>query len=134
MTVKKDFVELVNLLETNKNKKVSDIMSLVLELVTSQKKPKTFRTDDSGRITEIFCYYHKKWEPVELYGTKTSSHTGYNTMCKTGVNQWTKQQKEAEKSRTEVLTAVQNGDIKPEHIQVELDKIEQHRLRIVPLV
>lgn len=132
-TVKKDFVELVELLEANRDKKVSTILGEVLEIATSKKKSKTFQVDEDGNITMIFCYYHKEWEPVELYGKKSSSTTGYNTMCKQGVNQWTRQQAEAKKEKDKLLESFANGDILQDDIKEALEEIEQNRKRIVPL-
>lgn len=132
-TVKKDFVELVELLEANKDKKVSTIMGEILELATSKKKSKTFKVDENGNITEIFCYYHKEWEPVEWYGKKSSSTTGYNTMCKTGVNQWTRQQAEAKKAKEKLLEDFAEGKVSQEEIKEKLEEIEIRRKRIEPL-
>lgn len=132
VAIKKNFVELVELLQNNKDKKVSSILDEVLELVTSKKRETTVRYNDDGIPKEIFCWYHKEWEPVDWYGTKKSSHTGYNTMCKVGVNQWTTQQAEAKKAKAKVLEDVAEGEIKPEEIQTELEKIEAQRQEILP--
>lgn len=131
--VKKPFVNLMSFLEINKDKKVSAILEQVKELVESKKKDSTIRKDDKGNITHIFCYYHKEWESVSLYGPKQSSHSGFNTMCKVGVNQWTKQQSDFKKSKDEVLTRVMKGELKPENLQEELKKLEVIKDRIVKL-
>lgn len=132
--IKKGFVDLVALLESNKNKKVSDILPLVLELATSKKIEKTFIKDDNGNVTQIFCYYHKQWEDVALYGKKASSHTGYNTMCKQGVNQWTKQQSEAKSAKAAMLDALESGKLQVSEIATRMAQIEEHRNRIEPRV
>lgn len=132
VTIKKNFVELVQLLQNNKDKKVASILDEVLELVSSKKRESTVRYNDDGTVKEIFCWYHKEWEPVEWYGAKKSSHSGYNTMCKAGVNQWTAQQAEAKKAKAKVLEDVAKGKIRPEDIQVELEKIEAERQKIYP--
>lgn len=132
--IKKGFVDLVNLLESNKNKKVSDILPLVLEMATSKKIEKTFIKDDNGNVVQIFCYYHKQWEDVAHYGKKASSHTGYNTMCKQGVNQWTKQQSEAKSAKAAMLEALESGKLQVSEIATRMAEIEAHRNRIEPRV
>jgi len=131
MSIKKSFVELIDLLESNKDKKVSAILPQILELATSKKQSQTFKVDDKGNITEIFCWYHKDWEPVAWYGKKASSHTGFNTMCKQGVNQWTKQQVESKTARMNLLNDVAEGKVAIDEIQKHLEQIELDRNRIV---
>lgn len=129
MAIKKPFVELVNLLEANKSKKVSDIMSLVLELAEAKKQANTFIKDANGKIVAIFCYYHKQWEilaDVE-YGTKKNSTTGFNTMCKVGVNKWTQAQSTAKKEKESILNGVANGAIDPSNIVKLMDDVEAKR-------
>lgn len=132
MSVKKAYVELVEFLKENQNKKISTIMPEILELVTSKTNSTTFRKDESGQVTHIFCYYHKKWEPVELFGNKKHSTTGYNSMCKEGVNQWSKQQREAKKAEASLLDRVASGELSVDDIQSERDKIEESKNVIVP--
>lgn len=132
MTIKKQFVELVAFLETNKNKKVDTILEQVLSMVESKKRDNTVLKDENGNVIAIFCYYHKQWELIKdvPYGKKTSSASGYNTMCKVGVSKWTKQQSTAKKSKEDILTKVQNGDIEASEIKLHLDAVEVMRLEI----
>lgn len=130
--VKKQFVELVNFLEENKDKKVSSILKQVLEMVESKKKDSTIRTDESGRITHIFCYYHKEWEPVEWYGKKASSHSGYNTMCREGVNQWTKREADYKKAHQAVLAKLLANEIDNDTAKRMIEQIEKEKTVIVP--
>ncbi len=132
--VKKNFKLLVDLLSANQDKKVKDILPKVLELVTSKKSEKTFEKDEKGNVTRIFCYYHKEWEDVSLYGKKVSSHTGYNTMCKQGVNQWTKQQSDAKKAKAALLEALEKGTIKVTDISSKMAEIEAERNKILPRI
>jgi hypothetical protein len=132
MTIKKQFVDLVKLLEDNKGKKVSTIMPDILDLVSSQKRDKTVLKDDEGNLIAIFCYYHKQWEllcDVE-YGVKASRPSGYNTMCKIGVSKWTKQQSVAKKANERVLNDVSEGKILPSDIKVQMKTIEDDRKTI----
>lgn len=130
--VKKQFVELVNFLEENKDKKVSSILKQVLEMVESKKKDSTIRTDEAGNITHIFCYYHKEWEPVEWYGKKASSHSGYNTMCREGVNQWTARERAYKQAHQAVLALLLANEIDNDEAKRRLEQIEKEKTLIVP--
>ena len=133
MAIKKDYVELVNFLETNKNKKVETILDLVREMC-SQKVETTFKKDDEGNVTHVFCYYHKVWEDVSQveYGKKASNKaTGLNTMCKVGLNQWSKQQRVAQKEKNELLEKMAKGEVSQEEFTQELDAIELRRNTII---
>lgn len=131
-SIKKVYAELVQLLEDNKGKKVSQILDQVYALAESKQSSRNFLTDDQGQVTHIYCYYHKLWEPVAFYGTKKNSPSGYNSMCKEGVNAWTKQQREFKKAESELLTRVMSGEISPDQIQDEKVRLEQEKSKIVP--
>lgn len=133
MAIKKDYVELVNFLETNKNKKVETILDLVREMC-SQKVETTFKKDENGNVTHVYCYYHKVWEDVSQveYGKKASNKaTGLNTMCKIGLNQWSKQQRVAQKEKNELLEKMAKGEVTQEEFTQELDAIELRRNTII---
>ena len=133
MAIKKDYVELVNFLETNKNKKVETILEMVREMC-SQKVETTFKKDENGNVTHVFCYYHKVWEDVSQveYGKKASNKaTGLNTMCKVGLNQWSKQQRVAQKEKNELLEKMAKGEVSQEEFTQELDAIELRRNTII---
>jgi len=129
MTIKKAFVELVELLEANKDKKVSSILSEVLAMAESKKRDSTVLKDDDGNVIAIFCYYHKQWELLSEveYGAKKNSASGYNTMCKVGVSKWTKQQSLAKKAKEQVLDDVSKGEIDPSDIKAKLQEVEEAR-------
>lgn len=131
MAIKKDFQALVDFLETNQNKKVATILEQLREMC-SQQNTVTFKKDADGNVTEVFCYYHKRWELVSEheYGKKASNKaTGLNTMCKVGYNQWTKQQTAAKKAKEQLLARVAAGE--ELDINVELELIEAQRQLIV---
>ena len=132
MTIKKQFIELVNLLETNKNKKVSTIMAEVLAMAESKKRDSTIIKNSDGEVVAIYCYYHKQWEILVNvpYGKKASSASGYNTMCKVGVSMWTKAQSIAKKAKSTILDGVANGSIDPTDIKTKLAEVEAKRLTI----
>lgn len=133
MAIKKDYVELVEFLTTNKNKKVETILEQVREMC-SQKVELTFRKDEEGNVTQVFCYYHKVWEDVSQveYGKKASNKsTGLNTMCKVGLNAWSKQQRVAQKEKNELLEKMSKGEVTQEEFALELEAIETRRQSIV---
>lgn len=127
--VKKQFEELYTLLADNKNKKVATILPQLIELMQKKNnasgQANTFLKDDEGNVTHIFCYYHKKWEDVTVaeYGSKKGTSTGYNTMCKEGVSNWTKQQRVKKQSEAGLLTKVVSGEILPQDLP-------QHQLEL----
>lgn len=131
MAIKKEFQALVTFLETNQNKKVVTILEQIREMC-SQQNTVTFKKDAEGNVTEVYCYYHKRWELVSEheYGKKASNKaTGLNTMCKVGLNQWTKQQSAAKKAREQVLSRLAAGE--ELDITAELELIEAQRQAII---
>ena len=138
MAVKKAFVELVDFLEANKDSKVKTILDSVIEICSAKKAGggagSNCIKDADGKVTHVFCYYHKMWEPVETvpYGVKTSSATGLNSMCKEGTSMWTKQQRAAKKANEELLTAVSTGEVQPGDIADEQAKIKADCATVVP--
>tara|TARA_R110002096_G_scaffold308821_1_gene503327 strand:+ start:144 stop:608 length:465 start_codon:yes stop_codon:yes gene_type:complete len=131
--VKKAYVEIVELLELNKNKKISTILPQILEMVSAKTASKTFSLDDEGNVVAIYCYYHKCWELVSEveFGAKASTATGLNTMCKVGVSAWSKQQRDAKKAKEELLASVASGEVEPSELTVKLSEIEATRSTIV---
>jgi hypothetical protein len=129
MAIKKQFVELVDFLKANENKKVNTIMAELMTMMESKKRDSTVLKDEQGNVIAIFCYYHKQWELLKdvPYGAKASSVSGYNTMCKVGVSKWTKQQALAKKAKEDILTQVQNGEIDPSEIKIKLAEVEANR-------
>ena len=129
MTIKKQFVELVALLEANPNKKVSTMLSEVYELAESKKKDTTYILDAEGQPFAIFCWYHKQWELVSdvPFGSKVSNPTGLNNMCKVGTSKWTKAQRDATKANTDILAQVASGELEPSKILDRQAEIELAR-------
>lgn len=133
MTIKKSFVEIHNILSSNQDKLVSDILDELMPIFESKQRDKNHKTDEHGLW--IFCYYHKEWELVKQveYGKKANTSTGLNSMCKVGTNQWTKQQREFKKARADLLDLVATGELAIEDINEEIAKLEEEKDRIVPL-
>lgn len=126
--VKKVFVELNALLLANQDKLVSSIMPQILELMSAKNSsngPASYK-DEHGKVIAVFCYYHKKWELVSehTYGAKVGTNTGLNSMCKLGVNAWTKQQREAKKAEAELLGKLSSGELKVEDLASAREEIE----------
>lgn len=131
MATKKVFIELINYLNEHKGKTVESILESAdfKEIIEAKKNANTVIKDANGKVTHIFCYYHKQWEELKSvpYGKKASSHTGFNTMCKVGVNKWTKQQNDAKKAKGELLEKVAEGEVQPSDIAKQLESIENAR-------
>lgn len=138
-TVKKAFIAIHEFLEANMGKRVKDVMPQLIELMSAKgpgvgRAASTVRMNEKGEVTHIFCYYHKRWEDVNIaiYGKKASSSTGLSNMCKEGTSAWTKQQATAKKAREELLTAVGEGTVKPTDIGAQMADIEAARVAIIP--
>jgi hypothetical protein len=118
MTIKKSYAELVEFLEANKNKKVSTILDEIYSMTSQKSMSRTYLTNEQGEVFAIFCYYHKQWELLSEvdYGSKASSTTGYNTMCKIGVKHWTAQNKQAKAVGGSILTMLEAGEITSDEI------------------
>lgn len=136
MAIKKAFQPIVDILETNKNSKVSDILNQVISLASAKTASgagsSTLIRDKKGTVVAILDYYFKRYMPLVgpkavEFGKKEKTASGYNTMCKEGVAAWTKQQREAKNAMGELFTKVKSGIIKPADIAAEEAKIEAAR-------
>lgn len=138
--VKKAFQPIVELLEANRDRKVSSVIDDVIALAASKARggqdAKNHIKDVEGNVVAICCYYFKRWMPLvgELaveFGTKAGSATGLNSMCKEGVSNWSKQQRDAKKATEELLPKVASGEITAEDIPAYQADIEAIRSAIV---
>ncbi len=139
MSTKKAFVPLIELLEANKDKKVSEILDQAKALTDAKtggggRSADNVLRNDKGEVTHIFCYYHKMWESVTdvEFGKKASSPTGLSNMCKEGTASWTKQQRDAKTARDKLLKDVAAGEVKPSEIGTRTEEIEKARQEIIP--
>jgi len=134
MTIKKQFVEIYELLEANKSKKVSTVLPELIELMTAKQNSKNFILDDDGNVTHVYCYYHKQWEDVTVaeYGAKKSTATGLNTMCKEGVSQWTKAQKAKKDAKAKLLEDVAKGLVEVSEVATKMTEIDAQAAEIIP--
>lgn len=132
--IKKQFEQLHAFMEANKGKKVSTIFEQLEGMMSSKVQSKTFKLDEEGNVTHVFCYYHKQWEDVRAvpYGIKTGTASGLNTMCKQGLSNWTKQQRAYKKAREELLDKIASGEVLPEELADVQKSLEEARDVIVP--
>lgn len=138
--VKKAYQPIIDLLNANKDQKVSKIFDQVLEIAsakTSRSDGNTFIKDAKGNTVAILDYYFKRWMPLVgdkkvEFGAKVKTSTGFNTMCKEGVSAWTKQQREAKNAGSQLLKDVSAGTTKPSDIAAKQAEIESARKAIAP--
>ena len=134
MSVKKVYAEVYALLSANQDATVGELMPQIEEVMQPAVADTNHRFNDAGQL-EVYCYYHKEWEnttEVE-YGKKASNKTtGLNTMCKVGVNCWTKQQRDAKAAKAGLLDRVASGELEADDLKAELDRIEDGRKAILP--
>ncbi len=108
--IKKAFIEIIELLEANENKKVKSVLEEVKRLAsksTSSNESVVIR-NEAKEVVAIKCYYFKRFMPIigdsaVEFGNKASSATGLNSMCKAGNKLWTKQQRVAKQAKDQLL-------------------------------
>lgn len=140
MSVKKAFKEFVDLLEANKDKKVSSILPQIIELASSRGRSSTGAgviRDANNNVVAIMDYYFKRWMPIVgpkavEFGAKAGSNTGLNVMCKEAVSLWTRQQRLAKQANADLLERVKKGEVAITEIEAEQAKIEEQRNTIEP--
>ncbi len=138
MAIKKVYVELVNLLESNADKKVSTILDAVKALCEGKATGGiTFLKDAEGLVIAVKCYYGKTWMPLVGskavdFGLKASTAHGFNTMCKAGVNAWTQQNSASKKANAALLEDVKAGTVEPSAIEGLQAEIAAERAAIKP--
>lgn len=138
MNIKKNFVEIIAFLEANQDKKIKSILEEVKTLCSAKSSGgseigTTFLKDENDNTIAIFCYYFKKWMPLGQveFGQKVNTASGYNTMCKEGVSNWTKQQRQASQEKENLLTQLSEGTITVEDLPRLQAEIEERRKVIV---
>lgn len=104
---------------------------------TDEPRQITFIKDANGATVAIFDYYFKRWMPLVgeeavEFGSKASSATGLNNMCKLGVSLWTKQQRRKKQESADLLAKVEAGELEVEDIASEREAIEARAKEIEP--
>lgn len=136
--IKKAFAEIVELLQANENSKVKSVLPQIIELASAKSGgggggATTFHKNADGKVVAIRCFYHKKWMSPEVveFGAKANTATGFNTMCKTGVSNWTKQQREAKNAKDVLLAGIADGSVPHTELAERLQAIEDARNLVV---
>lgn len=137
MSIKKAYVELVEFLNANSDKKVKSILPEIQEMCSAKGaggSATTFHKDENGNVTHIRCGYYGQWMPLShvKFGAKAGSASGYNSMCQEGTNNYSKQNREFKAAKEELLQKVADGEVTPEQIGAELKKLEEARTAVIP--
>ncbi len=139
MPVKKAYTELLAFLNANADKKIKTVLGDI-ETMCSAKSAggvaTTVHRNEAGEIVLVRCSYHKLWMPISHveFGAKAGSASGLNPMCKTGVSNWTKAQRDARKAKEGILTAVTTGEMQANEVSKALETIEATRLAVIPRI
>lgn len=138
MTIKKAYQEIVDFLESNKDKKVITILDSVIAMASAQRMSaeNTAIRNPKGDVVAILDSYTGKWAPLVgskavEFGIKANTSTGLNPMSKTSLNQWNKQQTASKKAGADLLMQVAKGEVKPADIEGKLAEIEEARKAVV---
>jgi hypothetical protein len=137
--IKKAYEAIVEVLQANLSATVEEVLPQVLELASAKTgsgggKATTFHRNEAGEVVAIFCYAHKLWmDPrVAEFGAKAGSATGFNNMCKDGVNKWTSAQRKKKAAEGELLARVADGEVAPADIAAEQARIADEAGTIEP--
>jgi hypothetical protein len=135
-TIKKGYTELYAILQANEDMIVSEVIELLLPIMTAQQRNTAHYFDEDNRLV-VFCYYHKQYEHVDQvpYGNKANTVTGLNTMCKLGTNLWTSQYNAYKNSASKILDLIASGELEysPEAISAKRAEYKEVRDQITPL-
>lgn len=141
-TIKKTFQAVHDVLLANQTSTVADVMDQILPLMSAKSRgaatgtqTRTFLKTAEGEVVAILDYYFKRWMPLVGplavdFGTKKGSTTGFNSMCKNGLSNWTKQQAEAKKALEQILADVESGELEAADISSRREVIEAERKQI----
>lgn len=99
MPVKPAFRPLLDILEEDPSQPIDNVLQRIRRLCeyTPGKRgrpPQAHKRDEQGRVTHIFCSYHKKWEPLVIDGVIQfpvcrQATLGYKPQCKEGYRHYT---------------------------------------------
>jgi len=139
-TIKKAYQEIVSFLEANRDASVNDVIDNVIELASAKSgggggKATAFHKGEDGTVLAVRCFYHKTWiSPLVVeFGSKASSSTGLNSMCKEGVSKWTKQQRAYAQGKDALLNEIASGERDADSLAEALEELEEARKAIAPL-
>ncbi len=132
---------LTSALAANAKVRVSEVIDEITEACRARVgegaggKATTFHKDENGVVVGIRDFYFQKWfDPRTVpVGAKANTPSGYNSMSKAGLNQWTKQQSDAKKAKDALLVAVGAGEVAADAIGAKLQEIEDARNSVTAL-
>jgi len=132
MSVKKAYANLIEFLKVNEDKKVKTILDEVVTMCSAKSagsSATTVHRDEAGIVTHIRCGYFKQWLPISHveFGAKAGSASGFSPMSKEGTSLWSKQQREAKKSKEDLLQGVASGEVEASDLANRLEQIEETR-------
>lgn len=142
MSTKKVFAPIIALLTaavaSNPKVRVSDVLAEVEELTKANVgggggRATTFHKNDAGETDAIRCFYFQKWfdpRTVET-GKKANTPSGYNSMCKVGLSQWTKQQRDYKNGKDELLAKVVSGEVAQADLGTHLQALEDAKNTVI---
>lgn len=132
--IKKAYKDIIELLQDSADSLVSDVLPAVIELASAKtggggSKATTFHRNEEGVVVAIKCYYHGTWMSPEVveFGKKASSATGFNSMCKEGVSNWTKQQRAFKAAQADLLRQLSEGELAVEDLAAAQEALEAER-------
>ncbi len=132
---KKVFKDLVSFLEVNKDKMIKNILPEIYNLTHSKicrVEGDSFIKDKSGKLVAAMCFYYRQWmivtgENAVEFGLKAKTKTGFNTMCKAGLELWLKQQKTAKQATKQIVVDIKADVLAIKDISKREDEIELAR-------
>lgn len=123
----------ISILESNKIKETDKLYVDLINLLSLKKGGKTNefppKLDKDGNIKEIYCAWHKEYEPIEEFAISKKSSTGYHYECKEASKEWqkyTKFIKVTKESINSVTNDILNEDITLEEAKVKVDELKQN--------
>ena len=123
----------------NPKVRVSDILDEVTAATAAKTgegsggKATTFHKTEEGVVDGIRCYYFGKWfDPATVeVGKKANTPSGYNSMCKVGLNQWTKQERDAKLAKDKLLADVAAGTVAASDVGAQLQAIDDAKKTVI---
>lgn len=138
--IKKAYKDIVELLQADQDAPISSVLPQILEIASAKSggggsRSTTFHKNEDGVIVGIKCYYYKTWMSPEVveFGSKASSATGLNSMCKEGTSHWTKQQATFKKAKESLLDEVASGQVGAGDVKAIVEELEAEKDAIVAM-
>ena len=127
MSIRKQFVPLMEFLEGNRGQKVSDLLPQITQICSAksnrsgEKVALFIGEGEKRKPVAILCWAFKRWMPLVgdnavEFGSKANTATGLNTMCKEGTSWWTKNNREKKEAEADILKQVKAETLKPNQI------------------